>query len=152
MASDEIIPRRRKSVSLRHPIAGAASASRIATPGSSTGRARQSSRTRGILVLNGDRSAHRTRPCHVTSEPYQIRMCHDPVGDVDGEIISRIATTSLRHKDKVPRPVVRRARLRDGGEGNKACCGCCRQQKLFHRHSSTIMDPHQPAQVFAPEP
>ena len=51
-------------------------------------------------------------------------MRDDTVGDVDGEVIRRIARASLREEDKVPGSIVRGARLHDGGQGNKRDCGC----------------------------
>jgi hypothetical protein len=54
------------------------------------------------------------------------------VSDVDGEIIGRIASASLRHENEVPGTVVRRAGLRDGNEGKKAARGRRISEKLFH--------------------
>jgi hypothetical protein len=54
------------------------------------------------------------------------------VRDVDGEIIGRIASASLRHENEVPGTVVRRAGLRDGDEGDKAARGRRISDKLSH--------------------
>ena len=45
------------------------------------------------------------------------------VSDVDREIIGRIARASLRHEEKVPGPVVRRASLCDRYEGDQVTRG-----------------------------
>jgi hypothetical protein len=76
----------------------------MASLGPSAGRARQSSRARGILVLDGRRSADRSRRPDVTSKLHEIRVRDDSVGDLDEKIISRIASASLRHKNQVPAP------------------------------------------------
>jgi len=46
-------------------------------------------------------------------------MRDNAVGDVDGEVIGRIACASLRHENEVPGPVIRRAGLRDGSQGKR---------------------------------
>ena len=76
---------------------------------------------------------NRTRARHKTSELHQVRMRDDPVGDVDREVIARIARASLRHEDKVPWTVVSRAGLSDGGQGNKRDYGCQAKQRVLHR-------------------
>ena len=60
-----------------------------------------------MFVLNGHRSANRPRPRNIASEPDEIRMRNNSIVDVDGEIVGRIASASLCHKDKVPGPIVR---------------------------------------------
>jgi len=120
------------SVSLRGPVAGAARASRIAAPGPSAGSARQPSRARGVFILNGHRGANRTGSRDVTPEPDEIRMRDNSVGDVDGEIVGRIASASLRHKDKVPGSIVRGAGVCRGCKGDKTARGCSISEKLFH--------------------
>jgi hypothetical protein len=59
-------------------------------------------------------------------------MRDDAVSDVDGEIIGRIARASLRHEEKVPGTVVRRAGLCDRYEGDQATCGYRICEKLSH--------------------
>jgi len=54
------------------------------------------------------------------------------VSDVDGEIIGWIARASLRHEEKVPGPVVRRAGLCDRYEGDQATRGYRICEKFFH--------------------
>jgi hypothetical protein len=90
----------------------------MATPGTTTRIAPEPARARGVFVLNRHRSANRTGSRHVASEPDQIRMRHDSVGDVNGEIIDRIARASLRHKNEVPGSIVGRSSLCDGGQGS----------------------------------
>ena len=59
-------------------------------------------------------------------------MRDDAVSDVDREIIAWIARASLRHEEKVPGPVVRRAGLCARYEGDQATRGYRRCEKLFH--------------------
>jgi len=59
-------------------------------------------------------------------------MCNYSVGDVDGEIIGRIARSSLRHESEVPEAVEYRAGLRDGVEGDQAAHGRHTDEKLLH--------------------
>jgi hypothetical protein len=47
-------------------------------------------------------------------------MRDDAIGDVDGEVVSRIASTSLRHENEVPRPIIGRMGLRGRGQGKAA--------------------------------
>jgi len=65
-------------------------------------------------------------------EPYEVGMGDDAVRNVDGEIIGRIARASLRHEEKVPRPVVRRASLCDRYEGDQATGGYRICERVFH--------------------
>ena len=60
-------------------------------------------------------------------------MANDTVGDVDGKIIGRVTSASLRHENKVPRPIIRRAGLRDGGGSHDTGRGGCVSEKPFHR-------------------
>jgi hypothetical protein len=53
------------------------------------------------------------------------------VSDVDGEIIGRIARASLRHEQKVPGPVVRRAGMCDRYEGDQATRGYCLDETVL---------------------
>jgi len=59
-------------------------------------------------------------------------MCHYSVGDVDGEIIGRIARSSLRHENEAPGAVECRAGLRDGVEGDQAAQDRHTGEKLLH--------------------
>src|SRR5882757_7120395 len=89
--------------------------------------------------MNGYRSTNGTRARHIASELHQIWMGDDSIGDVDGEIIGRIARAPLCHEEKVPRPVVGRASLCDGGQGNKRDCGCHTEQRIRHHHISEAL-------------
>src|SRR5258707_5831439 len=89
--------------------------------------------------MNGYRSTNGTRARHIAFELHQIWMGDDSIGDVDGEIIGRIARSPLRHEEKVPRPVVGRTSLRDGGQGNKRDYGCHTEQKILHHHISEAL-------------
>ena len=82
--------------------------------------------------MNDHRSANRSRPRDVTSELDEIRMRDNSAVDVDGEIVGRIASASLRHKDKVPGPIVRGAGLCDGRKGDKTARGRGISEYLFH--------------------
>ena len=59
-------------------------------------------------------------------------MRDDTIADVDREIVGRIARASLRHEDKVPGSIVRRAGLCGGDKGDQATRGCRKSEKLFH--------------------
>ena len=65
-------------------------------------------------------------------KPHEVGMRDGTVSDVDGEIIGRIARPSLRHEEKVPRPIVRRASLCDRYEGDQATRGDRTCEKVFH--------------------
>jgi hypothetical protein len=84
------------------------------------------------------KSANRTRSRHIASEPHQIWMRNYSVGDVDGEVIGRIACASLRHEYEVPGPVIGRAGVRDGSQGKTACDHCGKQELLHHRFSEAL--------------
>lgn len=66
-------------------------------------------------------------------------MRDDPVGDVDREVISRIARASLRHEEKVPGSIIGRSSLRDGGQGNKTACDRRGKQKPLHHYFSEAL-------------
>jgi hypothetical protein len=89
--------------------------------------------------VNGHRSANRPRPRDVTSEPDEIRMRDNSAVDVDGEIVSCIASASLRHKDKVPEPIVREAGLCGGRKGDKTARGCRISKNRFHLFLQTVV-------------
>jgi hypothetical protein len=139
------------SISLRSPIAGATCVSRMAAPSPMAGCARQSSRARGIFILNGHRSTDRAGSCHEASELHQIRMAYDPIGDIDREIIGRIAGASLCHEQKVPRSIVSRASLCGRGQRKKTACDDHGKQKLPH-HIPSIFIRVSPRYVCALEP
>ena len=104
----------------------------MAAPRSAAGIAHKFTRARGVFVLNGHRRANSAGSRHVASEPHQIRMRYDSVGDVDREIVGRIARAPLRHEDKVPGSIVRRAGLCGGDKCDQATRGCRISEKLFH--------------------
>src|SRR5262245_46966962 len=68
-------------------------------------------------------------------------MCHYSVGDVDGEIIGRITSASLCHKNEVPGTVVCRAGFRDGDEADKAAHGRHIGEELFHCLLQVVIPP-----------
>src|SRR3974390_1026636 len=127
------------SVSLRGPIARAAGTSRIAAPRPAARVAREPARAGGEFVLNGRRGANRAGTRHGASEPDQIGMRDNSVGDVDGEIIRRIASASLRHENEVPGTIICRARLRGGGEHDETTGSYCARQELLHRFLQIIV-------------
>jgi hypothetical protein len=66
-------------------------------------------------------------------------MGDDTVGDVDGEVISRIARAPLRHEEKVPGSIIGRSSLRDGGQGNQTASDRRGKQKpLDHDFSEAL--------------
>ena len=85
-----------------------------------------------MFVLNGHRSANRPRFRDIASEPDEIRMRNNPIVDVDGEIVGRIASASLCHKDKVSGPVVRGAGLCGGRKSDNAARNRRISEDLFH--------------------
>ena len=89
--------------------------------------------------MNGHGGAGGTRARHIAPEPHQIWMGDDPISDVDGEVIGRIARASLRHEKQVPGAVLGRAGLHDGGQGNKRDCGCQAEQGILHHHISVVL-------------
>ena len=68
-------------------------------------------------------------------------MCHYSVGDVDGEMIGRIASASLRHENEVPGTIECRAGLRDGEEGDKAAHGRHTGEEFFIVYSKLSSHP-----------
>ena len=126
-------------VPLRGPVSRAARISTATAPNAPARHPRKSSRPGGVLVVNGHRSASGTRARHITSELHQIWMANDSISDVDREVIGRIARASLRHEEKVPRTVVARSSLRDGGQGNKRDSGCHAEQRILHYHISEAL-------------
>ena len=115
------------------PIPCATRASRITAPCPATGIPREPAGARREFVLNGHGSANGTRPCYIASESHQIRMRDDTVADVDREIVGRIARASLRHEEKVPGPIIRRAGLHGGDKCDQPTRRCRISEKLFHR-------------------
>jgi hypothetical protein len=88
---------------------------RMAAPSAATGISRELARAGGKFVLNGHGRSNRTRTRHIAVEFDEVWVCDDTVGDVDGEIVSRIARASLCHENEIPRPVVARVRFRSRG-------------------------------------
>src|ERR1700747_1216109 len=71
----------------------------------------------------------------MTPELHEIGMPDDAIGDVDGEIIGRVACASLRYEDKIPGTVIRRTGLCDRYEGHQATRGYCGSEEVFHCES-----------------
>jgi hypothetical protein len=59
-------------------------------------------------------------------------MRHDSVGNIDSEVVGRIACASLRHEGKVPGTIVGRSRVCGTRQGNKKTCCRCAKRKLSH--------------------
>ena len=89
--------------------------------------------------MNDHRSANRSRPRDVTFEPDEIRMRDNSAVNVNGEIVGRIASASLRHKDKVPGAIVRGAGLCGGRKGDKTARGCSISKNRFHLFLQTVV-------------
>ena len=66
-------------------------------------------------------------------------MRDDSVVDVDGEVVGRVAHPPLRHKDEVPRSIVRGAGLCRGRKGDKTARGCRICKKRFHLFLQTVV-------------
>jgi hypothetical protein len=69
-------------------------------------------------------------------------MRHDSIGDVNGEVIGRVAPASLRHEDQVPRSVVGRASLHDRAKGKTTRDGSAKQE-LGHHSSEALSGLHR---------
>ena len=95
----------------------------MTTPRPAARIAREPARAGGKFVLNGHRRANCAGTPYIASKPDQIRMRDYSIGDFDREIISRVASPSLRHENEIPRTVVRRAGFRDGNQDDKAARG-----------------------------
>ena len=65
-------------------------------------------------------------------ELHEVRMRDDAVSDVDRETIGRVARASLRHEDKVPGPVIRRAGLCNRYGRDQAARGYRGREEVFH--------------------
>jgi hypothetical protein len=119
-------------VSLSSPVPRAAGLPRVTAPRAATGISCELARAGSKLVLDGHRCSNRTRTRYIAAEFDEVWVCDDSVADVDGEIIGRVARASLRHEEKVPRPVIRRAGLCDRYEGDKATRGYRGCEEVFH--------------------
>jgi transcription initiation factor TFIIIB Brf1 subunit/transcription initiation factor TFIIB len=66
-------------------------------------------------------------------------MCHNSVGDINGEVVAGVACASLRHEDEVPRTIVSRSRVCGMRQGNKR--DYCRRtkRKRFHNNFSEAL-------------
>ena len=106
----------------------------MAAPGATAGIAREPARAGGEFVLHGHGGANGTGGRHMASEPDQIWMRDVSVGDVDGEVIGRIAGPSLGHEGEVPGSIIGRPSLGERSQGSETGRGCCAKQEFLHRH------------------
>lgn len=82
--------------------------------------------------MNGDGGADRAGSRDASVEIHQIRMSDDPVDDVDGEAVCRIAGTVLRDEQEIPGAVVGSPRIgARNGEQTHPSDGDS-EQKPFH--------------------
>ena len=126
-------------VSLRGPISRAAPTSCVAAPCPAAGGTGEPAGTRGVFVLNGHRSANRAGFRDVSSELHEVRVRHNSVRNVNGEIVGRIACASLRHEDEVPGTIVGRSRMCGTRKGNKTDDCRCAKRKLPHNNFSEAL-------------
>lgn len=126
------------SVSLRGPVTPTSRISRVAAPCPATGGARESARTGGIFVLDGHRSANCAGFRDVSSELHEVRMRHNPVRNIDSEVVNRIACASLRHEGEVPGTIVGRSRMCGIRQGNKNARFHCDKRELLHADFSKL--------------
>jgi len=76
-------------------------------------------------------------------------MRDNSVGDIDGEIVGRIAGAALRHENQVPGTIVAGARMRGGSEGDKTDPYHRISEKLFHHWlQSFVVDPRRARAIF----
>jgi hypothetical protein len=99
------------SIALRGPVTRASRISCVAAPCPAARVAGESARARCVFVLNGYRSANRAGFRDVSSESHEVRLRHNSVRNIDGEVVGGIACASLRHEDEVPRTIVGRSRV-----------------------------------------
>jgi hypothetical protein len=92
-------------VSLGDPVSHTSSVSRAAAPRALAGRAKQSARSRCVLVLYRDGRANEPRALHVTSEPHKVWVRHDSIRNVDRKIVGRVARPRLGYERQIPRSV-----------------------------------------------
>jgi hypothetical protein len=126
------------SISLRGPVPPTSRISRVAAPCPATGGAKESAGTGGIFVLDGHRSANRAGFRDVSSELQEVRMRHNPIRNIDSEVVNRIACTSLRHEGEVPRTIVGRSCVCGIRQGNKNARSHCAKQELLHADFSKL--------------
>jgi hypothetical protein len=72
----------------------------------------------------------------VSSERHEVGMRQNSVGNIDSEVVGRIACASLRHEDEVPRTTVSRSRVCGTRQGDKKARCRCEKRKPFHNNFS----------------
>ena len=103
------------SISLRGPVARTPRISCVAAPCPASGGAGEFAQAGGIFIVNGHRSANRAGFRDVAFKLQEVRVRHNSVGNIDSEVVGRIACASLRHEGEVPGTIVGRSRM----------CGTC---------------------------
>src|SRR5258708_174321 len=78
---------RSRLIPLSGPVPRAARLPGIAVPRAAAGISSEFARTRGKFVWNGHGCANGTGSGHVASELDEVWMRHDPIGDVNVEVI-----------------------------------------------------------------
>ena len=132
VARGTVFPFSNWSVALRGPIARASRTSRAAAPFSATGRPEKPARAGSEFVVNRYRGMNRTGFRDVSFEFYEIGMSHKSVGYIDGEVVTGIACSSLRHEDEIPGTVIGGARVCNRCRGDKA--GGCNHPERRRLH------------------
>jgi hypothetical protein len=66
-----------------------------------------------MLVLDGYGGVNQAACCYLASKLHKVGVAHNPIGYIDVEIVSGIASPPLRHKVQAPGSVV----------GRSPCCG-----------------------------
>src|SRR5258707_5832995 len=131
-ARGTVFPFSNWSIALRGPIARASRSSRAAAPFSAAGRPEKPARAGRKFVMNRHRRMNRTRFRDVSLEFYEVGMSHNSVGNIDGEVVSRIACAILRHEEEIPGTVISGARVGHGYRGDKA--GGCNHPERRRLH------------------
>jgi len=126
-------------IALRGPVARASCTSRAAAPFSATGRPEKPARAGREFVVNRHRRMNRTGFRDVSLELYEIGMSHNAVGDIDGEVVTRIARAPLRHESEIPGAIIGGSRVCDRCRGHKAERCNHPERRRLHRYFSVTL-------------
>lgn len=88
--------------------------------------------------MNGDRCADRARSRDIAPELDEVRMRHDPVGNVDREAAALIAGAVLCHEDEISGAVEVRASLGTGIHDHETTNNCHPAHELHHKASKLM--------------
>src|SRR6202012_2676018 len=101
-------------------------------PGALAGGADQAAGAGGIFVLYRDGGANQARFLHGAPEPDEVRVRYQSMGNVDGEIIARVARPRSSVEREIPGPVIGLDRGGSVSRGDPASRDQSRQNKPLH--------------------